>query len=197
MAAGFVCFERGRSARAAPARLGGRHLLAWARQRICQSPATRRQNRRMAVVALAVIALWMLLVATARTYLHLRAGGGRPVRFADRPGTPQRWARAIGSIAFVLLMLAPIAELLGLPPLDILGQPLVRLGGVVVALAGIAGTVAAQAAMGASWRGDVDPEARTALVTSGPFRWVRNPIFTANAVASLGVALDTSHIVTI
>jgi protein-S-isoprenylcysteine O-methyltransferase Ste14 len=149
----------------------------------------------MAVVALAVIALWMVLVGAARTYLHLRARGGRPVRFADRPGSPQWWARVIGTIGFVLLVLAPIAELVGLPPLPMLDQPLVRLAGLVVALAGIAGTVVGQAAMGPSWRGDVDPEARTALVMSGPFRLVRNPILTASALTSLGVALMVPNLV--
>lgn len=149
----------------------------------------------MAVTALAVIALWMLLVGAARTYFHLRAGGGRPVRFSDRPGTPQWWARVIGTIGFVLLVLAPIAELIGLPPLPILDRPAVRLGGLVVTLAGIAGTVVSQEAMGASWRGDVDPEARTPLVTGGPFRGVRNPIFTATAVVSLGVALMVPNVV--
>ena len=100
----------------------------------------------MAVVALAVVALWMVLVGTARTTLHLRAGGGRPVRFADRPGAPQWWARVIGSIAFVLLVLAPIAELVGLAPIAIYDHPSVRLVGLGVALAGIAGTVVSQAA---------------------------------------------------
>jgi protein-S-isoprenylcysteine O-methyltransferase Ste14 len=147
------------------------------------------QNGAVAVVALAVVALWMILVGAARTYLHLRATGRRPVRFVDRPGTPQWWSRAIGTIGFVLLVLAPIAELVGLPPFAILDQPLVRLAGLVVALAGVAGIVVSQAAMGTSWRGDVDPEARMTLVTSGPFRWIRNPIFTASALASLGVAL--------
>ena len=153
------------------------------------------QNGAVAVVALAVIALWMVLVGAARTYLHVRATGRRPVRFVDRLGTPQWWSRVIGTIGFVLLVLAPIAELVGLPPLAILDQPLVRLGGLVVALAGIAGIVVSQAVMGTAWRGDVDPETRTTLVTSGPFRWVRNPIFTASAVASLGVALMVPNVV--
>ncbi len=51
------------------------------------------------------------------------------------------------------------------------------------------GTLGAQAAMGNAWRGDVDPEARTELVTTGPFRYVRNPIFTATVVTAFGLAL--------
>jgi protein-S-isoprenylcysteine O-methyltransferase Ste14 len=59
----------------------------------------------------------------------------------------------------------------------------------VLAVLGIAATLAAQLAMGNSWRPDVDPAARTALVTTGPFRLVRNPIFTATAATAAGLAL--------
>jgi protein-S-isoprenylcysteine O-methyltransferase Ste14 len=52
---------------------------------------------------------------------------------------------------------------------------------------GIVATVAAQLAMGASWRIGVDPAERTSLVTSGPFALVRNPIFTATLVTFLGL----------
>jgi protein-S-isoprenylcysteine O-methyltransferase Ste14 len=63
------------------------------------------------------------------------------------------------------------------------------LAGVAVAVVGIVATVAAQLAMGASWRVGVDPAERTSLVTSGPFALVRNPIFTATLVTFLGLTL--------
>lgn len=148
----------------------------------------------MAVVALVVIALWTILVGGVRTGLHVRAGGDRPIRFADQRGSPQWWARLIGTLAFLLLVLAPIAELAGLLPVVDLGQP-VRLAGLVLALVGIVGILVSQAAMGSSWRADVDPEARTALVTHGPFRWMRNPVFTASSLTSLGVALMVPNVV--
>ena len=43
--------------------------------------------------------------------------------------------------------------------------------------------------MGDSLRIGVDPDERTALVTAGPFRWVRNPIYSAMLVYVAGVAL--------
>jgi protein-S-isoprenylcysteine O-methyltransferase Ste14 len=49
--------------------------------------------------------------------------------------------------------------------------------------------------MGASWRPDVDPTTRTALVTTGPFRLVRNPIFTATAATAAGLALLVPNLV--
>jgi Phospholipid methyltransferase len=84
---------------------------------------------------------------------------------------------------------APLAELAGLEPIGVLDRSPVRAAGVVLVVVGIAVTLAAQLAMGASWRPDVDPAVRTALVTTGPFRLVRNPIFTATAATATGLAL--------
>ncbi len=49
--------------------------------------------------------------------------------------------------------------------------------GVALGAAGLLLVAAAQVTMGASWRIGIDTRTRTALVTSGAFRWVRNPIF--------------------
>jgi protein-S-isoprenylcysteine O-methyltransferase Ste14 len=75
--------------------------------------------------------------------------------------------------------------------LDALGGS--ALGGTLYGI-GVAATLWAQLAMGDSWRVGVDPNARTALVATGPFRWVRNPIFSAMTVATLGLALLAPNI---
>lgn len=92
-------------------------------------------------------------------------------------------------------MAAPLAELAGLDPIPLLDRTPPRTAGVVLVVVGIAATVAAQLAMGASWRPDVDPTTRTALVTSGRFRPVRNPIFTATAATAAGLALLVPNLV--
>ncbi|MFI7236683.1 methyltransferase family protein [Streptomyces cyaneofuscatus] len=58
----------------------------------------------------------------------------------------------------------------------------------VLAVLGIAAVIGAQSAMGASWRDDVDPAERTTLIIHGPFRLVRNPIYTAALTWALGLA---------
>jgi len=93
-------------------------------------------------------------------------------------------------------MVAILGTFLAGPVLDVVGV-LPRLAhgrwvsglGIALALAGIAATLWAQFAMGQSWRIGVDTEERTALVTAGPFRWVRNPIYTAMVLYSVGLAL--------
>jgi protein-S-isoprenylcysteine O-methyltransferase Ste14 len=62
-------------------------------------------------------------------------------------------------------------------------------GGGVLAVLGVVVTLVAQRQMGPSWRVGVDPTERTALVTSGLFRHVRNPIFTGMGLATAGLAL--------
>ena len=66
--------------------------------------------------------------------------------------------------------------------------------GVVLVVVGIVLTLSAQVTMGASWRGDVDPDARTELVTTGPFAVVRNPIFTGTAMTAIGLALMVPNV---
>jgi protein-S-isoprenylcysteine O-methyltransferase Ste14 len=63
-----------------------------------------------------------------------------------------------------------------------------------MAVLGIAATLIAQRAMGASWRVGVDPAERTALVREGPFTHVRNPIFTAMAITGLGLTLMVPNV---
>jgi protein-S-isoprenylcysteine O-methyltransferase Ste14 len=64
-----------------------------------------------------------------------------------------------------------------------------HVAGIVLAVAGICLVFGAQLAMGDSWRVGVDPEERTELVTDGPFRLVRNPIYSAMIPTVLGLVL--------
>lgn len=76
-------------------------------------------------------------------------------------------------------------------------HPLVQGAGVVLAVVGIPASFAAQMAMGTSWRIGQDAGERTALVTAGMFRLVRNPIYSAAIVAYGGLALMVPNAVAI
>jgi hypothetical protein len=116
------------------------------------------QLQPMAVAALVLLAAWLLLVAGLRTLIQLRrTGDASAPRFQDRPGSPQWWARLLSAVGFACAVAAPLAELAGLDPITILDRTPVRAAGVVLVVLGIAATFAAQLAMGASWRPDVDP----------------------------------------
>ncbi|MBC6458992.1 methyltransferase family protein [Actinomadura sp. HBU206391] len=94
-------------------------------------------------------------------------------------------------------MAAPVADLGGLEPLAILDQVVFAVAGVVIAVAGVTTTLLAQWAMGDSWRIGVAEGERTDLVTSGAFQIVRNPIFTAMSITSVGLTLMVPNAVAI
>ena len=151
----------------------------------------------MAVLDLVLVAAWVGLVSLLRGVLYFVRTGSSPLRLRDRPGSPQWWARVVSTVGLLLAIAAPLAELAGLAPFGPLDQPLVRWVGVALVIVGTVITVGSQLAMGRSWRADVDPDARSALVTSGPFRLVRNPVFAGSAVSVVGLALVVPNVVSL
>ena len=151
----------------------------------------------MAVLDLVLVAAWVGLVSLLRGALHYRRTGTSPVRLRDRPGSPQWWARVVSTVGVLLAIAAPLAELAGLAPFAPLDQPLIRWSGVALVIVGTIITIGSQLAMGRSWRADVDPDARSPLVTTGPFRLVRNPVFAGSAVSVVGLAFIVPNVVSL
>lgn len=88
-------------------------------------------------------------------------------------------------LAVLTGVVAPVLVLTGAPPP--VAMPAAIAGtGLVVAVAGLAVVLIAQAARGESWRIGVDEDERTELVTRGPFARVRNPVFTGMVAVSAG-----------
>ncbi|MFC3522263.1 methyltransferase family protein [Streptomonospora nanhaiensis] len=150
-----------------------------------------------ALVTIALTVVFASLAMLGRTLAHYLRTGRLSVRFAPTPDAPRRvqvgaWSAVVGG-GFLAGIAAPAAELLGprvpaaLAPADLAA---LRAAGLVLAVAALAATLAAQTAMGASWRIDVDPDDRTALVTGGPFALVRNPVYTAGLCWTAGIALS-------
>lgn len=61
--------------------------------------------------------------------------------------------------------------------------------GLAMIAVGYAGTLWTYAVMGTNWRMGVDTNERTVLVCSGPFRWVRHPIYLLQIVMLTGAIL--------
>ena len=110
-----------------------------------------------------------------------------------RPRRGASSAELVGSAGFVLalglLVAAPLADVWGMASFAALDAVWVGVLGTVLGVAGVALTLIAQLAMGDSWRIGVDASERTDLVTSGVFARVRNPIFTAMLIATVGLVL--------
>lgn len=144
----------------------------------------------MAVIALVIYLIWAALAFGLRSLVQWRRTGDTGFRGAGmRPGTVPWWARILFIGAMVIAAAGPIAELAGLDAIGALDHSVTRAAGLVLAVVGVAATVAAQWSMGASWRIGVDEQERTALVTTGAFALARNPIFSATIMTAAGLVL--------
>lgn len=146
-----------------------------------------------------MLALYGLLTIPLRGAIQLRRTGSTGFKGLDRRSGPlERTAGALFA-ASLALCLAGVALQLGdrLNPISSLeGAGADLLGGALASL-GIALTVLSQLAMGDAWRIGMDPGERTALVTSGPFSIVRNPIYAAMIPSFVGIALLAPNALTL
>lgn len=144
----------------------------------------------MNILAIGVYAAYLLIAFGARTLIQVRRTGDTGFRgLSGRPGSAAWWAGILFVVALLVGVAAPIAGGLGLAPIGWLDHPTGNLIGLVVAITGVALTLGAQLQMGTAWRIGVDENERTDLVTTGIFRIVRNPIFTAMGITAVGLTL--------
>ncbi|NRI66356.1 isoprenylcysteine carboxylmethyltransferase family protein [Rhodococcus sp. MS16] len=149
----------------------------------------------MAVTALVFYALFGVLGFGWRSALQYQRTGSTGFRGVNgRPGSLE-WIAGTGFVVAIALgVVAPALQLAAvLHPIGVLTTPAVQTMGIVLALAGIVGTLYAQNEMGESWRIGVDPTETTDLVRTGVFGLVRNPIFTAMLVFAAGITLLTPN----
>lgn len=144
-----------------------------------------------ALVAFVGCLVFFLLAFGVRSVVQYRRTGATGfVGVSGRPGSAEWWGGSLFVVAMIAGFAAPAAQLASLvEPYAIPFRFVAHALGCVLYLLGVAGTLWAQFAMGDSWRIGVDAGTRTALVSAGPFRWVRNPIFTAMFLATLGLGL--------
>lgn len=144
-----------------------------------------------APIALAGFAVFALAAFGLRAALHYRRTGTTGfVGLSGRIGSAEWLGGALFVAALAAAVAGPILQLLGwAAPLPALAAAWVPIAGLALYVVGLVATLWAQLAMGNSWRVGVDASARTALIATGPFRWVRNPIYTAMTVAMLGLTL--------
>lgn len=145
----------------------------------------------MAVAALVLYGISLALTFGVRIAVQWRRTGSTGVHGLAPEAGPLEWlAGGLFVVALLLGALSPTLVLLDLlEPIPAFDGAVGHAGGIALAVGGVALTFGAQMAMGDSWRIGVDPDERLRLVTDGPFRLVRNPIYSSMLPTVLGLVL--------
>lgn len=145
----------------------------------------------LTILALALFLAALVLVFGVRSWLHARRTGDHGWRDpGGRPGSLPWLTRVMtGAGALVAGAAAPVADLAGAGRVGVLDHTASRVVGLLLCVSSVVAVYRSQGAMGASWRIGVSDGERTALVTSGPFALVRNPVFSGMVAFSAGLAL--------
>jgi protein-S-isoprenylcysteine O-methyltransferase Ste14 len=151
----------------------------------------------MAAVALAFYIAFGVLALVCRCWLQWSRTGSTGYR-----GISRRLGLLglVGGVGFVVAMvgglIAPLLQLLGVvSPVRSLDNQWDKAAGIALAVCGLAATLYAQLDMGDSWRVGVDTREKTTLVRTGAFRLIRNPIFAAMLVFTLGETLLAPNLI--
>ena len=138
-----------------------------------------------------------------RSYVTWRATGINPYRLTQTKGI----AKFLGSIyrlvamgVFGVVLLyswGPANWYAHFGPLSWLEGSLATAVGVILLVFALIWVLLAQAQMGSSWRIGIDEEHDTSLVTSGVFRFSRNPIFLGMRLNLFGLFLVMPNALTL
>ena len=131
----------------------------------------------------------LLLIALAffwRPWLQYRRHGTWGV-ILFRGGSWGQRLRDATLVVFTLVVLAQAIIAAARPEL-VADHILLQAAGIVLLFGGVALVVIAQLQMGVSWRIGIDEKAAPGLVTTGIFRFCRNPIYLAMIIVTAGYA---------
>lgn len=148
-----------------------------------------------AVAALFLYLAYLLVAFGLRAWIMRRRTGSTGYRGrSGKVGSARWWGGILFAAALIAGLAAPALQLTGIASeITLLNTATLHVGGVVLVLLGTVATLAAQHAMGVTWRDGVDAGERTELVRTGLFALVRNPFFTALLLTATGLFLLASN----
>jgi len=152
----------------------------------------------MTATALAIFLVFTFLASAWRGWRQYRRTGDHGFRgFSGPVGSVAWFAGAFLITGWLSALLAFLIDLwTGVSSLGVVLPAEVRVVGLALMATAAAVVLIGQRDMEDSWRIGVDRTETTELITTGLFRWVRNPIFAAMAVVLLGLVLTVPNLIT-
>ena len=121
---------------------------------------------------------WLVLVV----YLTVTAIGVKP---DSKPNLPQSFGLLFGIIAAFLLPHLPIFRFIRFAHANALGSSI----GILMVVAGMGFLVWARQHLGRNWGQTVSAKKEPELIASGPYRYVRHPMYAGGLLAAIGSAI--------
>jgi protein-S-isoprenylcysteine O-methyltransferase Ste14 len=123
-------------------------------------------------------AIWLVVIV----YLTVAGAGAKK---DTRPHLLQSLGLMFAIIAAFLLPYLPIFSFVNFAPVN----PVLSIIGIAVCLAGVALLVSARRHLGRNWSQIVSAKEGHELVTSGPYRYLRHPMYAGGLIGCLGSAI--------
>jgi protein-S-isoprenylcysteine O-methyltransferase Ste14 len=108
-----------------------------------------------------------------------------------KPGQLQ-WGRPVGARLVIVVVVVVLSRLRVLRGHALTGDPWLQGVGLALFVGGLALAVWARAYIGRNWGTPMSQKTDPELVTSGPYRWVRHPIYSGIILAMIGTAVGLS-----
>jgi protein-S-isoprenylcysteine O-methyltransferase Ste14 len=135
-----------------------------------------------------ILGMWIALGVLWAVLWLARLSGGRPAARSESTGS-RLLHLALMTMAFWLLF-RKAPELGPLSSRIFPDTPAVQITGAIITFAGLAFTAWARTVLGRNWSAVVTIRQDHHLIRTGPYRWVRHPIYSGLLLAMLGTAIS-------
>ena len=104
-----------------------------------------------------------------------------------------RWPRLFVTLVLIVVLFAPIFKTINMSHITQAHTQLIKLTGLAIFYAGLGLAVWARRHLGDNWGMPMATKKNPRLITSGPYRVVRHPIYSGLLLAILGTALVKNY----
>lgn len=147
-------------------------------------------------MTLFLFSLFIFTAVFGRMILQYRMTGDFGIRFAGKGSPPvQIMASLLLVLSGLLILFYAIGVTTGYLKLSFQPSIIQAVLGYILYFVGLGTVLFSQYQMGSTWRVGVDPEEKTELITTGLFRYMRNPIYTGLFIGSSGLWLISPSMV--